>query len=73
MQAGVVQAPQHRHALVERLPGDEACRTESHAVVLDDVLEPAARSRAEDRRPWESGQRCLDPGHAARAYRRPLS
>src|SRR6185437_13967953 len=44
----VVQPPQHRHGIVERLARDEPRSAEPEAVPLDESLQPWAVSRCED-------------------------
>ncbi len=65
----VVQPSQHRHAVVERLAGDEAGCADTLAVLLHQPLKAVAVGGVEDRGPRERGQRCRDAGHSARAYR----
>jgi hypothetical protein len=61
VETGVVQAPEHHDALVERLPRDEARRAEPHPVAVDHPPQPGAVGRAEDRRAGEGGEAHVDP------------
>ena len=55
VQPGVVQSAQYGHALVERLPGDEASGSEPHAVTVDDPSQQGAVGRAQDGGSRKSG------------------
>ncbi len=52
-QTAAVELPQHRHRLLERLTGDEATRSEAHAVPANEAADRLALGGGEDQPPRE--------------------